>query len=152
MEHATLVVGNGFSIGFAHFLGVADNYKTSFLLPTDVPLERLPGSKLDAGPLWRRELFPELWDAWEGFGKVTDNPRQQFFDFCCDIAASKAITVKKDGVYSWTNRSVGAQMRNLLWFMFYHYDRMFVASMRRTNLHEWTWMHALKYLVRNFQL
>lgn len=146
MAVLTLIVGNGFSIGLAQHLNIAGRYRSSSgLIPANtgqsVELVRFDGSQLKPGPLWREDLFPELWKEWHSFEPTNTHNRQRFSNFCARLARTAAVELQGNK-FSVESIRPGVQLRQYIWLFMVHYHNLF--SQHWHDVESWPWTRLIR--------
>ena len=145
-----LLVGDGFTQGFVNDEDLGDRIdtRTESLLPppeyvTYVPE---PDDRFGPGPLWRRELFPLLWDAWHAW---TATGKSGFRQYCSEL---RPLNPDRDkGLWTVDSATAAHQLRAYLWHLFRYYDRVIDEHCKVQPIRTWEWPQCLGFLFRNFK-
>jgi hypothetical protein len=124
-----LFVGNGFTIGLSHHIGLSDVHDTTRLIPPpEWILEASQSLSATALPLWNNRRYPSLWAEWEKFSSSESmgwSPTS-FQGFCANLSKNTSYELGPDpegGPMMIANsRDAGFQLRRYLWRLFYLYN------------------------------
>lgn len=165
MKKLAFVIGDGFSISFRKHLGVLDRTPTSPLVPCgpEVKFKATDIDSFQTGPLWREELFPELWKAYEGVCRpsLTAQERSRLLFMAVREQALRHSenlnSSTEDGKIRFITSGVHFEARSYLWHLFVNHSRVIREAIGgiqepRNFYNTWEWGPSLLRMFNSFEV
>lgn len=137
MKRLVFILGDGFSINFRRYLGVADQIVTHYLIPPPPHIQFRPRHEGDppAGPLWTQELFGELWRVWHEEVAPKHGALDAaglYWEFLRHMTTIPAPVMKgEDGKFTFYTMGSNVELRSYLWHLFTEYDTIVEEALKR---------------------
>lgn len=141
MKHVCVMLGNGFTLDFAHHHALKADIELTRLMPPPPGAVYSPPDDTDEWtgcPLSDETLFPELWKLSRSISSGSIYP-------LCQLLGKSSPHLNRPGQQFFPGQA-GVELRFYLWHLFRHYDRTFRSSNQRSMLRTWPWYATLQYM------